>query len=223
MIAIPIPPPFKQERDVACLDQKKFITEAEYVHSSSGHYSDQFEELQMRLGIDSVRVDSMVNFSRAPIGHAPFPASQPVADPREILIQFGAGVLQSQQPSAKTGPRYPDHQGTGYQQHGTHGQQPPILGKAHLAVHAASQSCSQHGQAGQQTGNPDNAPDQQPLDQSYIGANFYFGKVSASLQHVHHPGRLATVLTTLNKDKVIIRDFTVFRSSQESTLRRSSE
>jgi len=78
MIAIPIPPPFKQERDVACLDQKKFITEAEYVHSSSGHYSDQFEELQMRLGIDSVRVDSMVNFQepQSVTHHSRVPASR---------------------------------------------------------------------------------------------------------------------------------------------------
>ena len=32
----------------------KFITEAEHVHSSSGHYSGQFEELKVRLGVDSV-------------------------------------------------------------------------------------------------------------------------------------------------------------------------
>lgn len=39
-------------RDVYCNDQMKFITEAEHVHSSSEHYSEQFEELRMRLGID---------------------------------------------------------------------------------------------------------------------------------------------------------------------------
>jgi hypothetical protein len=31
----------------------KFITEAEHVHSSSEHYQEQFEELKIRLGIDS--------------------------------------------------------------------------------------------------------------------------------------------------------------------------
>jgi hypothetical protein len=40
-------------RDVRCNDQMKFITEAEHVHSSSEHYSEQFEELKIRLGIDS--------------------------------------------------------------------------------------------------------------------------------------------------------------------------
>jgi hypothetical protein len=40
-------------RDVRCNDQMKFITEAEHVHSSSEQYSEQFEELKMRLGIDS--------------------------------------------------------------------------------------------------------------------------------------------------------------------------
>jgi hypothetical protein len=32
----------------------KFITEAEHVHSSSDHYFQQFEELKMRLGMDSL-------------------------------------------------------------------------------------------------------------------------------------------------------------------------
>ena len=40
-------------RDIRCNDQMKFITEAEHVHSSSEHYSEQFEELKIRLGIDS--------------------------------------------------------------------------------------------------------------------------------------------------------------------------
>jgi len=42
------------ERRIACNDQIKFITEAEHVHSSSDTYLDQFEELKMRLGMDSM-------------------------------------------------------------------------------------------------------------------------------------------------------------------------
>jgi hypothetical protein len=41
------------ERRVRLDDQIKFITEAEHVHSSSDFYRDQFEELKIRLGIDS--------------------------------------------------------------------------------------------------------------------------------------------------------------------------
>ena len=41
-------------RDVPCDDQMKFITEAEHVHSSSDEYSERFEELKMRLGMDSL-------------------------------------------------------------------------------------------------------------------------------------------------------------------------
>lgn len=41
------------ERRVRRDDQIKFITEAEHVHSSSDLYRDQFEELKIRLGIDS--------------------------------------------------------------------------------------------------------------------------------------------------------------------------
>lgn len=41
------------QRGVACDDQMKFITEAEHVHSSSDDYYQQFEELKMRLGMDS--------------------------------------------------------------------------------------------------------------------------------------------------------------------------
>lgn len=41
------------DRYVDCNDQLKFITEAEHVHSSSEHYYEQFEELKMRLGIDT--------------------------------------------------------------------------------------------------------------------------------------------------------------------------
>ncbi len=42
---------FRQHR-VACDDQMKFITEAEHVHSSSDHYSEEFEQLKTRLGMD---------------------------------------------------------------------------------------------------------------------------------------------------------------------------
>jgi hypothetical protein len=38
---------------VRCDDRMKFITEAEHVHSSNEKYSDQFEELKMRLGMES--------------------------------------------------------------------------------------------------------------------------------------------------------------------------
>lgn len=41
------------EKQVRCNDQMKFITEAEHVHSSSDQYCQQFEELKMRLGMDS--------------------------------------------------------------------------------------------------------------------------------------------------------------------------
>lgn len=42
-----------QDRSVPCNEKIKFITEAEHVHSSSDHYYGQFEELKMRLGMDS--------------------------------------------------------------------------------------------------------------------------------------------------------------------------
>ena len=38
---------------VGCDENLKFITEAEHVHSSSDEYARQFEELKMRLGMDS--------------------------------------------------------------------------------------------------------------------------------------------------------------------------
>ena len=38
---------------IRCDDQIKFITEAEHVHSSSDKYFEPFEELKMRLGMDS--------------------------------------------------------------------------------------------------------------------------------------------------------------------------
>ncbi len=38
---------------IGCREEMKFITEAEHVHSSSDYYRDQFEELKMRLGMDS--------------------------------------------------------------------------------------------------------------------------------------------------------------------------
>lgn len=40
-------------RYVDCDDKMKFITEAEHVHSSSEQYYEQFQELKMRLGIDT--------------------------------------------------------------------------------------------------------------------------------------------------------------------------
>jgi len=43
-----------RDRSVGCNDQMKFITEAEHVHSSSDQYLQQFEELKMRLGMDSM-------------------------------------------------------------------------------------------------------------------------------------------------------------------------
>ena len=43
-----------RSRQVPCDDQMKFITEAEHVHSSSDEYAEQFEELKMRLGMDSL-------------------------------------------------------------------------------------------------------------------------------------------------------------------------
>jgi hypothetical protein len=42
------------DHHVHCDNQLKFITEAEHVHSSSDHYAQQFEELKMRLGMDSL-------------------------------------------------------------------------------------------------------------------------------------------------------------------------
>lgn len=39
-------------RNVACDEQLKFITEAEHVHSSSDQYTEQFDELKTRLGMD---------------------------------------------------------------------------------------------------------------------------------------------------------------------------
>ena len=44
---------FKSHR-VKCDEELKFITEAEHVHSSSEQYQQQFEELRMRLGMDSM-------------------------------------------------------------------------------------------------------------------------------------------------------------------------
>jgi len=43
-----------QARRLRCDDQMKFITEAEHVHSSSDQFAEQFEELKMRLGMDSL-------------------------------------------------------------------------------------------------------------------------------------------------------------------------
>jgi hypothetical protein len=43
-----------RRKSLACNEQMKFITEAEHVHSSSDQYHQQFEELKMRLGMDSM-------------------------------------------------------------------------------------------------------------------------------------------------------------------------
>lgn len=43
-----------EQSSVNCRDEMKFITEAEHVHSSSDQYSDQFDQLKMRLGIDAM-------------------------------------------------------------------------------------------------------------------------------------------------------------------------
>jgi hypothetical protein len=48
-------PPFEElfgNTGVPLIDDMKFITEAEHVHSSSEGYFDRFEEMRMRLGID---------------------------------------------------------------------------------------------------------------------------------------------------------------------------
>ena len=42
-----------RQYNVGCDDKMKFVTEAEHVHSSSDKYFEQFEELKMRLGMDS--------------------------------------------------------------------------------------------------------------------------------------------------------------------------
>ena len=42
-----------RRRSVGCDEQLKFITEAEHVHSSSDQYTQQFDELKTRLGMDS--------------------------------------------------------------------------------------------------------------------------------------------------------------------------
>jgi hypothetical protein len=47
---------FEQHR-VVCDDSMRFITEAEHVHSSSDAYREQFEELKIRLGMDSMFED----------------------------------------------------------------------------------------------------------------------------------------------------------------------
>jgi hypothetical protein len=41
-----------RERHVPCDDQLRFVTEAEHVHSSSDRFSQQFDELKTRLGLD---------------------------------------------------------------------------------------------------------------------------------------------------------------------------
>ena len=40
-------------RNIRCDDELRFITEAEHVHSSSDRFTQQFEELKTRLGMDS--------------------------------------------------------------------------------------------------------------------------------------------------------------------------
>jgi hypothetical protein len=39
--------------NIPCREEMRFITEAEHVHSTNDQYTQQFEELKMRLGIDS--------------------------------------------------------------------------------------------------------------------------------------------------------------------------
>ncbi|MCC6491593.1 MAG: hypothetical protein IT424_01070 [Pirellulales bacterium] len=41
------------EADLPCRDDMRFITEAEHVHSTNDEYIQQFEQLKMRLGIES--------------------------------------------------------------------------------------------------------------------------------------------------------------------------
>ncbi len=41
-----------RQRAIGCNEQIRFITEAEYVHSSSDAYAQQFDELRTRLGMD---------------------------------------------------------------------------------------------------------------------------------------------------------------------------
>lgn len=43
-----------RDQNVPLREEMKFITEAEHVHSSSDQYYEQFEELRMRLGMDSM-------------------------------------------------------------------------------------------------------------------------------------------------------------------------
>ena len=40
---------------VPCREEMRFVTEAEHVHSTSERYLQQFEELKIRLGMDSGR------------------------------------------------------------------------------------------------------------------------------------------------------------------------
>jgi hypothetical protein len=42
-----------RDRNLRCADDLKFITEAEHVHSTSDRFAEDFEELRLRLGIDS--------------------------------------------------------------------------------------------------------------------------------------------------------------------------
>jgi len=42
-----------RERNLRRIDELKFLTEAEHVHSTSDRFVDQFEELRTRLGMDS--------------------------------------------------------------------------------------------------------------------------------------------------------------------------
>ncbi len=42
-----------EEAKLPCRDDMRFITEAEHVHSTNDQYIQQFEQLKMRLGIDS--------------------------------------------------------------------------------------------------------------------------------------------------------------------------
>ncbi len=39
--------------NIPCRDDMRFITEAEHVHSTNDEYIQEFEQLKMRLGIES--------------------------------------------------------------------------------------------------------------------------------------------------------------------------
>ena len=52
------------EHDVPCRDDMRFITEAEHVHSSSERYREQFQDLRMQLGMDSLGCEQDFDFAQ---------------------------------------------------------------------------------------------------------------------------------------------------------------